>query len=179
MTAFSFGGTRSQYAPQNLSFGTTAQSPVLTFGGAAQTPDDTALKMFSGGGSFGSKIQPVQNSGGIVGGLSNFLSTLSFGESAAPVYSGRGADPRAFGGTFAGTQAAVQTAQIDGTTGWVSGLRDSLGSVLAGMGSSGDNSGAQVATPVAYGGMTAETNWALILGALAVSGVALYAFKAK
>jgi hypothetical protein len=179
MVALTFGGTRAAYSP-SMAFGSVATAqPLLTFGGAPQAPDSGTIQMFSGGGSFGSSYKPVQNSGGIAGGVSNFLNSFSFGSPVqSSVAGGRGSDPRAMGGGFQARQDAVtRTAQLDGSTGFISNLRDQLGGLLANMGSTGD--AAPVAQPVAFGGSARGMDWQVIAGLVAVGGLAVYAYNAR
>ncbi len=107
------------------------------------------------------------------------------GAEVQPVYSGRGGDPRQYGGTAQEWQTAVatgqvgqiKTAQLDGQKDWVSGLKDTLGGILGYIGSSGDASG-QVVTPVSYQ-EESGTNWPIIIAALAAAGLAIYAYQSK
>lgn len=160
----------------------SSQSPVLTFGGAYQPVNDPTLKIFSGGNTFAPSVAPVKSSGGILGGLSSFLGGFSMGTPVNDVAGGRGYNP---GGTItewgaavaAGQVGQIKTAQVDGSTGWVTGLRESLGGILGMMGSTGDASG-QVVTPVSYQ-EESGTNWPLIVAALAAAGLAVYAYQSK
>jgi hypothetical protein len=95
-----FGPNKPRMTSMVPSYAMAAQSSQmpLTFGGAAQPVNDPTLQFFSGGGSFGDSYKMQPATAGIVGGIGNFLSNLSFGStSAAPVYSGRGGDPRQYG----------------------------------------------------------------------------------
>lgn len=175
MASLSFGAIKPMN-PANLPY-TMARAnsprPVLTFGGAYQPVNDSTLSIFSGGNSFGPKVAPAGNSGGILGGLSNFLGGFSMGRSVDP------AGPSYGGGIMplAGQVGQIKTAQIDGSTGWVSGLRESLGGILDYMGSTGDASGQAVVTPVSY--QEEGTNWPLILAGLAAAGLVVYAYQSK
>lgn len=181
MPNLSFGSIKPSAASLPYTLAKASAQPTLTFGGAYQPVNDPSLAIFNGGGSFAPAYQPVKSSGGILGGLQSFLGGFTLGTPVSDIQGGRGNNP---GGTFTQWQEAVakgqtgqiKTAQVDGSTSWVSGLRDSLGGILGLMGSTGDASG-QVVTPVSY--QEPRTNWPLILAALGAAGLAVYAYQSK
>lgn len=188
MANLSFGNLVPTNAsiPYRIGKPASAPSPTLTFGGAYLPVSDPTLAIFKGGNTFGPSVPKATNSGGVLGGLSNFLGGFSMGTPVNNIQGGRGNNP---GGTFVQWGEAVaagmvgqntpqiKTAAVDGSTSWVSGLRESLGGILDFMGSTGDSSGQPVVTPVSY---TEEgTNWPLIVAALAAAGLAVYAYQSN
>ena len=88
--------------------------------------------------------------------------------------------PGLFGQMFGGGDSngsrqptTVNTAQVDGSTGFISSLGDRLGSILGAIGSTGDGPAQPQQVPVGYRGASTGggLDGATILGVLAVAGV--------
>ena len=141
------------------------QPTQLTFGGAAQPTTPYNGMSFpntpTGGSVFGATGAPAGfNWGSVVGGI--------LGGTSTPAASGPAGGP---------APTSTVTAQVDGSTGFISGLQDQLAGILGGMGSTGD-APAQ-AYPVSYanneqGGVL---DLPVILAVLAVAGVFYAVYK--
>jgi len=146
-----FRGPSGSTAPGSNSGGTfpVANNADLSFGGSPDNPFSTVPLTFGNGG--GGQVNTYETSPSLFGQM--------------------------FGGGSQGGGAArpttVNTAQVDGSTGFISSLGDRLGGILGAIGSTGDGPAREQARPVQYRGASTGggLDGATILGVLAVAGV--------
>lgn len=127
---------------------------AYTFGGDVPVlfdPNAAQKYTFSG-------VPSVSSPGFGVSSVGNFLQTMSTGIS---------------GGTASGGGSTVNTAQINGQTGFITSLSRSLDAVLGYMGSTGDG---QQAQQVAYT-QPSGPNWGVVLFIAAGVGLVYYASR--
>jgi hypothetical protein len=145
-----------------------------------QGPSGNTAPSFNSGGNF-----PVANNADLSFGGSpdaGFSSVpLTFGNGGGGQVNTYDTSPSLFGQMFGGGSqggggsrpTTVNTAQVDGSTGFISGLSERLGGILGAIGSTGDGPATGQQVPVQYRGASTGggLDGATILGVLAVAGV--------